>query len=95
MSSFTVATQALTGAALVVANSDSEVDASGSSLQGDAGALDGTPAMTAYALFLGAASTALEGQREAAGDLSRSLNTAAFAYQTADASAASSLRVSG
>jgi hypothetical protein len=91
-STFTVATESLTAASAVVAGSGLEVDGGRDALQGAAGALDGTPAMAQYAAFLGAAGTTLDGLHEAAGDLSRALNTAAFAYQAADVAAASSFK---
>ena len=95
MANFSVATESLTAASVLVAGAGQDVDGAQGSLQGTAGAADGTPAMMGYATFTGAAATALEGLHTAALDLSRALNTAAFAYQAADSAAAASLRVQG
>ena len=95
MANFSVATEALTAASVLVAGAGQDVDGAQGSLEGTAGAVDGTPAVMGYAIFTGAAATALEGLHTAALGLSRALNTAAFAYQAADAAAAASLRVQG
>jgi hypothetical protein len=93
MSTFQVQTEALTAASAVVARANSDVGSGHAGLKSSSGALAGTPAETAYAIFVGAADTALGSLDSATAALSPALNEAAAAYQLADQAAAASMAV--
>ena len=93
MSSFQVATEALTAASAVVARANLNAGQSHGGLLGSSGALGGTAAEAAFAMFVGAADSALHSLDAATSGLSRALNEAAMAYRLADGSAAASLEV--
>jgi hypothetical protein len=93
MSTFHVETEALTAASAVVVRANSDVGSGHAGLQSSSGALAGTPAESAFAIFCGAADTALSSLDTATTGLSRALNEAAIAYQIADQAAAASMPV--
>jgi hypothetical protein len=91
MSTFQVQTEALTAASAVVVRANSDVGTGHAGLKSSSGALAGTPAETAFAIFIGAADNALGSLESATTGLSRALNEAAAAYQLADQAAAASM----
>jgi hypothetical protein len=93
MSTFSVQTEALVAASAVVARASLDANAGGNGLGTSAGALDGTPAMAAFAMFVGSAQSAAQSVETATGGLARALNEAAMAYVLADGSAAASVEV--
>jgi hypothetical protein len=92
MSTFQVATEALTGASATLTRGSLDVEGGHSSLTGSGGALDGTPAAFAFSAFVGAANDALHSLQTATDGLSRALNAAAAAYYVADSTAAGALK---
>ena len=88
-----VATEALTLASALVVKGGLDVTAGNNTIQGSSGACDGTPAAVAYMMFVDTIGPAYQTMDQAAGDLSRSLNLAAAAYELADGAAAKSLEV--
>lgn len=93
MASFQVATEALTAASAIVAQTGHDVNQSHGGLLGSSGALTGTAAEPVFELFLGAADGALKSLDAATSGLARALNEAAMAYQLADSAARASLEV--
>jgi hypothetical protein len=87
MSSFQVTPASLRDGAAALSLSPAPVSL------GDEGAAGGTPAAAAWMEFAGRADQSLTAGREAVVGLARALQTAASAYELADASAASSLQV--
>ncbi|HTX32693.1 MAG TPA: type VII secretion target [Solirubrobacteraceae bacterium] len=93
MPTFHVETEALTAASAVVVRANSDVGTSHAGLKSSSGALADTPAETAFAIFVGAADSALGSLDTATSGLARALNEAAIAYQLADQAAAASMPV--
>lgn len=93
MASFRVATEALTAASAIVAQTSHDVNDSHGGLLGASGALAGTAAEPVFELFLGAADGALKSLDAATHGLGSALNEVAMAYQLADGAAAAALKV--
>jgi hypothetical protein len=94
MATFKVVSEELTAAGVLIRSDDSSLaTANGKVGSAGAGALAGTPAAGAYNEFVAAVGTAVSTAHTAIGSLGTALQEAAVAYQTAETSAAGSLKV--
>ena len=93
MTRFLVATEALTAAGALIGASDTEISQGQASLSGADGACLDTPAQWPWTEFLTNAGLAVTSTHDAVSSLSVALREAAYAYASADGTAASSLAV--